>query len=249
MPNHEFGGVPSCAPSIISNRVVIKVLFCDDGNLQIYTKPVKAAESESRSKNSWLVADDELERRQLYFVLPMELLYSVLTREEMSSLTYKATRALKYNNFVKIFPVLMEKQWTVWPQNSSLWRGIPSKDHGSPPWKPLLKLLAVGGLDDDQRLEKSHRSPVPVGTRFKRCFCCLVKNRKLDPIEIIPGGAMKIVRESPTSAIWEGSGFDEEMEVAKSEISKEGDDGFELLRVNEPIKMMYVAALCDDLLF
>ncbi|KAJ6760595.1 RIBOSE-5-PHOSPHATE ISOMERASE B [Salix purpurea] len=32
-------------------------------------------------------------------------------------------------------------------------------------------------------------------------LCCLVKNRKLDPIEIIPGGAMKIVRESPTSAI------------------------------------------------
>ncbi|KAJ6289210.1 hypothetical protein OIU76_025088 [Salix suchowensis] len=97
-------------------------------------------------------------------------------------------------------------------------------------------------------------------------LCCLVKNRKLDPIEIIPGGAMKIVRESPTSAIgakydlvvgdylftpagdvhrvkyfedteffikWEGKWdifFDEEMEVAKSEISKEGDDGFELVK-------------------
>uniref|UniRef100_A0A6N2L4E6 Uncharacterized protein n=1 Tax=Salix viminalis TaxID=40686 RepID=A0A6N2L4E6_SALVM len=33
------------------------------------------------------------------------------------------------------------------------------------------------------------------------------------------------------------------MEVAKSEISKEADDGFELLRVKEPIKMMYLAAL------
>ncbi|KAJ6289207.1 hypothetical protein OIU76_025085 [Salix suchowensis] len=131
-------------------------------------------------------------------------------------------------------------------------------------------------------------------------LCCLVKNRKLDPIEIIPGGPMKIVRESPTSAIvsfkagsvepahhhtfghdlvvlkgskrvwnlskkakydlvvgdylftpagdvhrvkyfedteffikWEGKWdifFDEEMEVAKSEISKEADDGFELVK-------------------
>ncbi|CAN0920490.1 DNA damage-repair/toleration protein DRT102 [Linum grandiflorum] len=32
-------------------------------------------------------------------------------------------------------------------------------------------------------------------------LCCLAKNRKLEPIELIPGGAMKIVRESPTSAI------------------------------------------------
>jgi hypothetical protein len=38
------------------------------------------------------------------------------------------------------------KQRIVWPQSHSLWRGIPSKDHGSLPWKPLLKLL-VGGLD------------------------------------------------------------------------------------------------------
>ncbi|KAJ0078647.1 hypothetical protein Patl1_23351 [Pistacia atlantica] len=32
-------------------------------------------------------------------------------------------------------------------------------------------------------------------------ICCLVKNRELNPIEMIPGGSMKIVRESPTSAI------------------------------------------------
>ncbi|KAK9919593.1 hypothetical protein M0R45_028181 [Rubus argutus] len=32
-------------------------------------------------------------------------------------------------------------------------------------------------------------------------ICCLVKNRELNPIDIIPGGSMKIVRESPTSAI------------------------------------------------
>ncbi|GAY54189.1 DNA damage-repair/toleration protein DRT102 [Citrus sinensis] len=32
-------------------------------------------------------------------------------------------------------------------------------------------------------------------------ICCLVKNRELNPVEMIPGGSMKIVRESPTSAI------------------------------------------------
>ncbi|GMY21034.1 DNA damage-repair/toleration protein DRT102 [Fagus crenata] len=32
-------------------------------------------------------------------------------------------------------------------------------------------------------------------------ICCLVKNRELGPIDLIPGGSMKIVRESPTSAI------------------------------------------------
>ncbi|XP_043718355.1 DNA damage-repair/toleration protein DRT102 [Telopea speciosissima] len=32
-------------------------------------------------------------------------------------------------------------------------------------------------------------------------ICCLAKNREFSPVEIMPGGSMKIVRESPTSAI------------------------------------------------
>lgn len=32
-------------------------------------------------------------------------------------------------------------------------------------------------------------------------ICCLVKKRELEPIDIIPGGSMKIIRETPTSAI------------------------------------------------
>ncbi|KAJ6672700.1 DUF4228 DOMAIN PROTEIN [Salix viminalis] len=117
-----MGNATSCAPSIISNGVV-KVLFSDHGNLQIYTKPVKAAELMLENPGRFvcdstslrvgtrihgLSADDELERRQLYFVLPMELLYSVLTHEELSALTCQATRALKYSNFGKILPVLVE---------------------------------------------------------------------------------------------------------------------------------------------
>ncbi|KAE8729698.1 DRT102 protein [Hibiscus syriacus] len=39
-------------------------------------------------------------------------------------------------------------------------------------------------------------------TEAETCaICCLVKNRELNPIDIIPGGSMKILRESPTSAI------------------------------------------------
>ncbi|XP_058774639.1 DNA damage-repair/toleration protein DRT102-like [Vicia villosa] len=38
------------------------------------------------------------------------------------------------------------------------------------------------------------------GAVSKCAICCLVKNRMLEPVDLIPGGSMKIVRESPTSA-------------------------------------------------
>ncbi|XP_022715314.1 uncharacterized protein LOC111274714 [Durio zibethinus] len=115
-----MGNAASCAPSIISSGVV-KVLL-PEGNMQIHTKPVKAADLMLENPGNFvcassslivgyrihgLNADEVLERRQLYFLLPMELLYSVLTPEEMSSLTCKATKAFKhatFNNLVKIFP-------------------------------------------------------------------------------------------------------------------------------------------------
>ncbi|KAG1330593.1 hypothetical protein COCNU_02G005610 [Cocos nucifera] len=42
-----------------------------------------------------LVADKELEPRRLYFLLPMDMLYSVLTEEEMASISCKASSAIK----------------------------------------------------------------------------------------------------------------------------------------------------------
>ncbi|THG15025.1 uncharacterized protein LOC114271273 [Camellia sinensis] len=117
----------SCAPSIIcSNGVeVVKVLF-SDGRLEIYTRPIKAAELMVENPGHFicdsthlkvghripgLSADEELERRrrQLYFLLPMEMLYSVLTNEEFTSLRNRASKALTKHgsfNFSKIFPVL-----------------------------------------------------------------------------------------------------------------------------------------------
>ncbi|XP_022737262.1 uncharacterized protein LOC111290170 [Durio zibethinus] len=98
-----MGNAASCAPSIILiiSSGVVKVLF-PNGNMQIYTKPVKAADLMLKNPEQFvcdssslevdyrihgLTADEVLERCQLYFLLPMELLYSVLTHEEMSSKT------------------------------------------------------------------------------------------------------------------------------------------------------------------
>ncbi|XP_061354644.1 uncharacterized protein LOC133299226 [Gastrolobium bilobum] len=119
-----MGNAASCTPSLIANGV-FKVLYLD-GRLEAYTKPMRAAELMLEYPGQFvcdssylkvghriqgLLADEELERRKFYFLLPMELLYSVLTHEEMSSLNYKASRAMKhssFNNLAKIFPVFSE---------------------------------------------------------------------------------------------------------------------------------------------
>ncbi|KAJ9141555.1 hypothetical protein P3X46_032080 [Hevea brasiliensis] len=104
-----MGNATSCAPS----NGVVKVLLLSNGSLQIYTKPVKAAELMLENPGNFLCdfsslkvgqrihgvsADEELERRQLYFLLPMDLLYSALTQEEMASFTCQASKAFKNNN-------------------------------------------------------------------------------------------------------------------------------------------------------
>ncbi|KAL7099179.1 hypothetical protein ACP275_09G066500 [Erythranthe tilingii] len=100
-----------CAPSIISNGGggVVRVVSTTDGRLLIYTTntaaaksaPPKAAEILLRNPGQFLCesthlrvgqripglcADEDLEIGQLYFLLPMEMLYSVLTDDEMNSI-------------------------------------------------------------------------------------------------------------------------------------------------------------------
>ncbi|KAM1638232.1 hypothetical protein EV1_015762 [Malus domestica] len=116
----------SCAPLIIfpsSPGGAAKVLTLD-GRMEVFTRQVKAAELMVENPGQFLcesttlkvgnrihglTADKPLERRRLYFLLPMDLLYSVLTHEELSSLAYKASKALKnsrgFKNFSRIFPV------------------------------------------------------------------------------------------------------------------------------------------------
>ncbi|KAE9597479.1 hypothetical protein Lal_00030008 [Lupinus albus] len=119
-----MGNAASCTPSLISNGVY-KVLYLD-GRLEFYTKQMRASELMIEYPEQFvcdssylkvghriqgLLADEELERRKFYFLLPMDLLYSVLTHDEMSSFNYKASKALlkhgSFNNLGKIFPVCM----------------------------------------------------------------------------------------------------------------------------------------------
>ncbi|KAL1137492.1 hypothetical protein V6Z11_A12G311300 [Gossypium hirsutum] len=101
-----MGNAVSCTPSIISGGGAVKVVF-PNGNIQMYTKSVKAADLMVENRGQFvcdsgglkvgfrvhgLTADEELERRRLYFLLPMELLYSVLTEEEMSCLSFPAAK-------------------------------------------------------------------------------------------------------------------------------------------------------------
>ncbi|KAK0587915.1 hypothetical protein LWI29_031210 [Acer saccharum] len=169
-----MGNATSCVPLIISNNGVVKVLHSDGITLHVYTKPLKAAELMLENPGKFvcdssslgvgnriqgLSADEELERRKFYFVLSMELLYSVLTHEEMSSLSYKATRALKKhvsysNNLGKIFP-----EFCLFPSEATKrvemidFPPPPENDDGSVErverlyskqrsWKPALETIA-----------------------------------------------------------------------------------------------------------
>ncbi|KAF5469187.1 hypothetical protein F2P56_013280 [Juglans regia] len=150
-----MGNVTSCAPSRISSSGAVKVLF-SDGRFEVYTKPVKAAELMLENPGQFvcesstlkvghriqgLLADEELElRRQFYFLLPMELLYSVLTLEEMSSLSYRSSKALKhggFNNLGKIFPVLGE--FCMFPSEAKTLNGDQDTDHHDLQQEPVLQ--------------------------------------------------------------------------------------------------------------
>lgn len=122
-----------------------------DGTLEIYTTPVKAAELMLENPGHFvcdsshlkvghripgLLAEEELDRvnrrrgqQRLYFLLPMEMLYSVLTNEELTALSRKASKALKQqghqgggigylSTFPKIFPASFG-EFCLFPNNHS----------------------------------------------------------------------------------------------------------------------------------
>ncbi|KAK3200570.1 hypothetical protein Dsin_023985 [Dipteronia sinensis] len=64
------------------------------------------------------------------------------------------------------------------------------------PWEDNLSCFLDNSMNEMRKIGKEE-------SKFdSSCsICCLVKNRELNPIDMIPGGSMKIVRESPTSAI------------------------------------------------
>ncbi|KAM7278800.1 hypothetical protein ACFE04_005934 [Oxalis oulophora] len=71
----------------------------------------------------------------------------------------------------------------------------PCPASGFKPWDQEICCF----LENSQsEMPKIGRSEQPA--QDSCAICCLINNRELNPIDIIPGGSMKIIRESPTSA-------------------------------------------------
>lgn len=65
-------------------------------------------------------------------------------------------------------------------------------------WDPEIQKFLDNSLSEMAQIGK----PNPNSEAQETCaICCLAKNMEFVPVEIMPGGMMKIVRESPTSAI------------------------------------------------
>jgi RpiB/LacA/LacB family sugar-phosphate isomerase len=83
------------------------------------------------------------------------------------------------------------------------WLNTPFKSpcpaSGSNPWPEDIQSFLDNSLSE---MPKIGAQPQSDSDSTAPCaLCCLVKNRELNPIDLIPGGSMKILRESPTSAI------------------------------------------------
>ncbi|MQM00428.1 hypothetical protein Taro_033162 [Colocasia esculenta] len=104
-----MGNHASCAPYIVSGSGAAKVVH-NDGRVTAYTRPVRAGELMAENPRQFvcdagelkvghrvpgLTAEEELEGRRLYFLLPMDMLYSVLTDDEMAALSCRASGAGK----------------------------------------------------------------------------------------------------------------------------------------------------------
>ncbi|KAL5566217.1 hypothetical protein UlMin_029381 [Ulmus minor] len=70
----------------------------------------------------------------------------------------------------------------------------PCPASGSEPWPQELQSFFDNSLTEMPKIG----SEIP---NSACSICCLVKKRELGPIDMIPGGSMKILRETPTSAI------------------------------------------------
>ena len=72
----------------------------------------------------------------------------------------------------------------------------PCPANDNKPWPPEIQSFLDNSLTEMPQIGKSESASV-----VDTCaVCCLVKNRELNPIDMIPGGSMKILRETPTSA-------------------------------------------------
>ncbi|KAG9132634.1 hypothetical protein Leryth_024590 [Lithospermum erythrorhizon] len=98
-----MGNAASCSPSRVSNHSAVKVVT--------FGKPVTAAELTLENPGHFVYDSGHLNLQSnghIYYLLPIELLYSVLTTEELSCLNDQASRALKHGilKLSRIFPPL-----------------------------------------------------------------------------------------------------------------------------------------------
>ncbi|XP_009110356.1 uncharacterized protein LOC103835914 [Brassica rapa] len=116
-----MGNTSSCSPSNSSSGVV-KILAPFTGTLEVFSKPIKTSQIVSQNSGLFItdstllqighrvtaVSPDEFlrPRRHLYLLLPTDMLYSVLTHEELALISEKAAETLnenRHNHLKKIF--------------------------------------------------------------------------------------------------------------------------------------------------
>lgn len=74
----------------------------------------------------------------------------------------------------------------------------PCPANGDRPWSDDIQEFLDRALVETPKIG----APASEPDESASCaICCLVKRRELNPIDMIPGGSMKILRETPTSAI------------------------------------------------
>ncbi|KAH0913018.1 hypothetical protein HID58_036339 [Brassica napus] len=108
-----MGNTSSCAPLIISSHSssgVVKILSPFTGTLEVFSKPIKTSDIVSQNSTHFItdstllqighrvtaVSPDEFlrPRRHLYLLLPTDMLFSVLTQEELDLISEKSAEIL-----------------------------------------------------------------------------------------------------------------------------------------------------------
>lgn len=74
----------------------------------------------------------------------------------------------------------------------------PCPANGDRPWSDDIQEFLDRALVETPKIGALASEP---DESASCAICCLVKRRELNPIDMIPGGSMKILRETPTSAI------------------------------------------------
>ncbi|URE42859.1 fruit protein [Musa troglodytarum] len=153
---------PLLTGAVLCGHKQMAEVIGSDGEFEEYVHSVRAAELMVENPGEFvcdahhlsvgcripgLVADEELERRRLYFLLPLDLLFSVLTEDEMAALSCRASTATKKRGVAKnfgrrILPVLSD--FCLFPAEAkrvSETTGSVKRMSTQRSWKPALDTI------------------------------------------------------------------------------------------------------------